>query len=245
MNVMTLSGGTVTEHSGRLHLKNSNKILIVSNSPTFLERNKRLLARVGVRILVADSAKEALKIHFRERVNLIIALLDMPEMGGDTLCSLIRQKEDLRKVSFILVCNDTPDQLDRALQCGSNAWLTRPVNPTLLLETVAKLLTVPPRRDYQAFFRAKVRGRRKSFSFTGISRNISAAGILIESDRMLFLNDLIKGMFVVPGSHLIAAECRVVRTVRTENGTYQYGVRFSTIDPECRRTIEKYVANGN
>ena len=30
-------------------------------------------------------------------------------------------------VSYILVCNDTPDQLDRASRCGSNAWLTRPV----------------------------------------------------------------------------------------------------------------------
>jgi CheY-like chemotaxis protein len=242
---MTVSGGTVTEHPGYLRLNNPNKVLIVSNSPTFLERNKRLLTRAGVRILAAVSAKEALKIHYTERVNLIIALLGMPEMGGDALCSLIRQIEDLRKVSFILVCNDTPDQLDRASHCGSNAWLTRPVNPTLLRETVAKLLTVPPRRDYRAFFRAKVRGRRKTFSFTGISRNISTAGLLIESDRMLCENDLIKGMFVVSGSQLIAAECRVVRTVRREDGTYQYGVRFSKIDPECRRTIEKYVANGN
>jgi len=242
---MSLSGGTVPEHSGCLRLSNSNKVLIVSNSPTFLERNERLLTRAGVRILAAASAKEALKIHFRERVNLIIALLGMPEMGGDTLCSLIRQIDDLRKASFILICNDTPYQLDRASRCGANAWLTRPVKPALLLETVAKLLTVPPRRDYRAFFRAKVRGRRKSFSFTGISRNISTAGLLIESDRILCENDLIKGVFVVPGSQLIAAECRVVRTVRREDGTYQYGVRFSKIDPEGRRTIEKYVANGN
>jgi len=72
---MTLSGGTVTEHPGCLLLINFNKILIVSNSPTFLERNERLLTGAGVRILVAASAKEALKIHYRERVDLIIALL--------------------------------------------------------------------------------------------------------------------------------------------------------------------------
>jgi CheY-like chemotaxis protein len=235
----------VTEHSGCLRLKSSNKVLVVSNSPTFLERNKRLLTRAGVRILAAASAEEALKIHYKERVNLIIAILGVPEMGGDGLCSLIRQEEDIREVSFILICNDTPDQLERASHCGSNAWLTRPVDPTLLRETVENLLTVPPRRDYQAFFRAKVRGRRKSFSFTGISRNISTAGLLIESDRILCENDLIKGTFVVSDSQLIAAECRVVRTVRREDGTFQYGVRFSKIDPECCRTIEKYVANGN
>jgi CheY-like chemotaxis protein len=192
-------------------------VLIVSNSPTFLERNKRLLTSAGARILSAASAEEALKIHYTEKVNLIIALLGVPEMGGDRLCSLIRQGEEIRKVSFILICNDTPDQLERASHCGSNAWLTRPVDPTLLRETVENLLTVPPRRDYQVFFRAKVRGRKKSFSFTGISRNISTAGLLIESDRILCENDLIKGTFVVPGSQLIAAECRVVRTVRSED----------------------------
>lgn len=228
-----------------MRLNNSKKILIVSNLPTFVERNKRLLTRAGVRILAAASAEEALKMHCAERVNLIIALLGVPEMGGDRLCSLIRQKDDLRKVSFILICNDTPGHLARAAQCGSNAWLTRPVNPTLLRETVEKYLTVPPRRDYQAVFRAKVRGRRKGFSFTGISHNISAAGILIESDSMLCEDDLFKGMFVVSGSLLVVAECRVVRSVRREDGTFEYGVRFSKIDPECRRTIEKYVSNGN
>lgn len=232
------------ERSRLSHLNNPAKILIVSNSPTFIERNKKLLTGAGVRILAAASAEEAIRIHDTERVNLIIAHLGVPGMGGDTLCALIRQRYGLRNVSFILVCKDTPGELDRAEQCGANAWLTRPVNPTLLSETVAKLLAVPPRRDYRALFKAKVRGR-KSFSFTGISHNISTAGILIESDRMLCEDDLVKGMFVVSGSLLIAAECRVVRTVRMEDGTYRYGVRFSRIDPECRSTIEKYVSNGN
>ena len=242
---MTFSGGTVREHSGLLCLNNTNKILIVSDSSAFFERNKKLLTRPGVRILSAASTSEAYRIHSRERVNLIIALMDVPEVGGDTLCSIVRHEDDLKKVSFILVCKDTPEQLDRASHCGSNAWLTRPVDPTFLRETVAKLLAVPPRRDYRAVFSAKVRGGRKSFSFTGIARNISAAGILIESERMLCENDLIKGMFVVSGSVLIATECRVVRRVRREDGTYQYGVRFGKIDPECRQKIEKYVANGN
>jgi CheY-like chemotaxis protein len=230
--------------AGTLPLRNCTKILIVSDTPGFLERNKRLLDRPGVRILTAASARQALKIHYKERVNLIIARLDMPEMGGDTLCSLIRKKDELRHVSFILVCNNKPAQIERASHCGANALFTRPVNPMLLRQTVAKLLSISPRRDYRAVFKACVRGK-KDRCFTAISHNISASGLLIESDKQLRENDLIKGMFVVAGSLLMVEECRVVRSVRRQDGKYDYGVRFSKIEPECQREIENYVANGN
>jgi CheY-like chemotaxis protein len=228
--------------TGPLLLNNINKILIVSNTPGFLERNKRLLARAGVRILTATSSKQALKIHYKERVNLILAKLDMPEMGGDMLCSLIRQKDELRKVSFILVCNNKPGEIESASQCGANAWFTRPVNPMLLRQTIARLTSISPRRDYRAVFKANVHGMKESSSFIGISHNISASGILIESDRLLHENDLIKSMFVVSGS-LLAAECKVVRSVRRQDGKYNYGVQFSKIDPEYLKAIESYVTN--
>lgn len=230
--------------AGSLPVDNCHKILLVSNSQRFLERNKRLLSRAGVRMLTATSAREALAIHSRERVDLIIAMLDMPETGGEMLCSLIRRKEELRNVSFILVRNYGRGKFDLSTHCGANASFTRPVNALLLRETVKRLLSIPPRRDHRAFFRANVHGTREASSFTGISRNISASGILIESDRLLCENDLIKGMFVVSGSRLVVAEGRVVRSVR-QDGKYQYGVRFSNLEPEHRRAIEKYVANGN
>ncbi len=222
-----------------------NKVLIVSSSHGFLERNKRLLNRVGFRILTATSYKEALDIHRKERVNLIIAMLEMPEMGGEKLCSLIRQKDELRNVSFILVRHRCRGKFDRASQCGANASFTRPVNAVLMREAVKKLLSISPRRDHRAIFKAHVRGTRESSPFTGISRNISTSGILIESDRLLCENDLLKGMFVVSGSLLVVAEGKVVRSVKRQDGKYQYGVRFNYLEPEHRRAIEKYVANGD
>jgi CheY-like chemotaxis protein len=230
---------------GTLLLNNINTILIVSDTPGFLERNKRLLAGAGVRILMATSAKQALKIHYKERVNLIIAKLDMPEMGGDMLCSLVRQRDGLRKVSVILVCNDKPGEVAAASQCGANAWFARPVNPVQLRQTVARLLAISPRRSYRTVIRANIHGLKGSLAFTGISHNISASGVLIESDMLLLENDLIKSKFVFPGSVLIAAECKVVRTVRMQGGKYNYGVEFSRIDPDYQKAIEKYVANGD
>ncbi len=223
---------------------NGTKILIVSNSHGFLERNKRLLNGVGVRILTATSSREALEVHRKERVNLIIAMLDVPEAGGEKLCSLIRQEDELRNVSFILVRNHHRGRVVHTSQCGANVSFTRPVNAVLLRESVKRLLSISPRRDHRAIFKAHVRGTKESSSFTGISRNISASGILIESDRLLCENDLIKGMFVVSGSLLIVAEGKVVRSLRRQDGTYHYGVRFDNLEPEHRRAIEKYVANG-
>jgi len=229
--------------TGSLSVSNVKKILIVSNSPTFLERNRGLLARGGVRILEATSSKEALKIHHREKVNLIIAMVEMPEMGGDMLCSLIRQERELRNVSCILICNENQGEIERASRCGANAWFTRPVKPVQLREKVTKLLFVSPRRDCRALLKAQVHGTEENFSFTGISHNISTSGILIESDRQLHENDIITGMFVSADSLEVVAEGKVVRSLR-RNGTFSYGIQFSCMDSKYRREIEKYVANG-
>lgn len=230
--------------TGSCHPGQMKKILIVSTSSGFLERNTSLLNRADVWILIATSSREALEIHYRERVNLIIAMLDMPEMGGDMLCSIIRQKRELRSVSFILVCRKNPIDLDRASRCGANAWVTRPVNPVFLRETVTRFLLILPRRNYRAYLKARVHGRKEDFSFTAVSHNISASGILIESDKLLNENDLITGMCVDSGPLRIVAEGKVVRSVRRMDGKYNYGVQFSNLDSECQKAIEHYVAIG-
>src|ERR1700688_1718876 len=90
------------------------KILLVNNLQSFLERNYCLLDRAGFEVYTATSAVEALQVHRAQRVNLIIATLDMPQLGGDWLCSQIRQDSELCKVSKILVCYPVPKDIERA-----------------------------------------------------------------------------------------------------------------------------------
>jgi len=215
-----------------------HKILIVNNQPNFLERNEGLLNRIGFRIYTATSALEAMQIHRAHRVKLIIAMLDMPEMGGDVLCSLIRQDPLMRKVSILLICQPTSAQIERASSCGANAWICKPLQPGLLLQEVGKLIAIPTRVDH----RAGIHGIVRCKWFSGVSRNISVSGVLCETDVEIDPEELITNMSVTLNSREIISDGKVARSVKLPNGLYNYGVQFIGLASDHRKEIEVLVA---
>ncbi|OGU10320.1 MAG: hypothetical protein A2075_21020 [Geobacteraceae bacterium GWC2_58_44] len=221
------------------------KILLVSNHEAFLDRNKSLLNRAGFLILTATSAEEALQLYRQQPVDLIISLLDLPQMGGDALCSLIRQDKDLRQVPFVLVCYETEADLERASHCRANARVIRPVRPELLLKQIGRFLDIPTRRDYRAIFKACVNGTRGSLSFSGMTRNISVSGILCETATILSQNDLISNLLLAIDTDQIVADGKVVWSESQPGGVYNYGVQFTSLAPGCRERIEHFVASND
>jgi CheY-like chemotaxis protein len=217
-------------------------ILLVSHKEAFLLRNKTLLNRDGFVVLTAASAFEALQINRDHQVDLIIAMLNMPDTGGDDLCSTIRNGGCNSGVPFVLVCYDTDPAFARAAACKASAWLTKPVHPERLLETVARFLRVPTRRDYRAIFSANLQGMRETLSFCGMTHNISASGMLCETAACLTDDDVITNLSLAIDSQPIVASGRVVRSEPRGDGMYNYGVQFTSIPPESREAIERFVS---
>lgn len=217
------------------------KILLVSHQEAFLERNKQLLNRAGFLILTAASAEAALETYREERVDLIIAALDLPGMGGDALCSLIRSQKELRQVPFILVCYETEAELERAARCSANARVTKPVRPDLLLTQIGRFLDIPTRRDYRVSFRACVNGTSGTLLFTGMTRNISVSGLLCETSMRLAPDDLITDLLLTIGPDTIEADARVVWSDSRSDGLFLYGVQFTELAQGSREIIARFV----
>jgi DNA-binding response OmpR family regulator len=218
-------------------------ILLVNNQEAFLDRNKSLLNRAGFLILTAASANEALHVCREQTVALIIAGLDLPGTGGDQLCTLIRQESELKNVSIILVCYDSDAELARASSCGANAVVTKPIRPDVLLKQVEKFLGIQARREYRAEFNARVEGTRERLVFSGMTRNISASGILCETNTPLQQGELISNLFFSLNSSPIVSDGKVIWSAGMPEGKYSYGVRFLNLAPEHREVIEEFVAS--
>jgi CheY-like chemotaxis protein len=218
------------------------KILLVNPASDSLARDKNILAREELRIFTAATAEEGLRIHREETVNLILTELDLPDMGGDALCSCVRQEEALKKVSIVVVCRDTAEETARAKSCGANARLLKPVKPEQLQECVGKFLDVPTRQDCRVLVRAQVYDERGATVLFGTSRNISVSGLLIESDDLLAVGDRISCMFFLPNASQITAVGEVVRTARLSRIMNQYGIKFISLKPQFQREIENFVA---
>lgn len=218
------------------------KILLVNAVIAFHDRNKSLLNRSEFQVLTAITGKEALQVHRQERVDLIIAELNMPDMQGDELCAQLRMEKDLKNVSVILVCGDTPEDRARVDQCGANAWVTKPINPEKFLESIVQLLSVSARKGYRVLLKAHVNGERENIPFFCTSHNISATGILFETDKLLNQGDRITCVFFLPGACQITTDAEIVRSLKMPDGTLHYGVRFINLAPEYRGEIERFVA---
>ncbi len=220
------------------------KILLVNASRYFFDEGKNLLDRKDFQVFIAASALQALQIHRQEQVNLVVADLYMPGMGGDELCTRIREGgTESRSVSFILIYHNSPEEFARAASCGANICLHKPFTATTLLEQVEKLMTISVRKGYRVLLRAKVKGSKDDTVFFCTSQNLSASGILIETDRSLLAGEQIQCSFYLPGAAHITADGEVVRTVNSDGGKpHHYGIRFTEVSAEHTRELEKFIA---
>jgi CheY-like chemotaxis protein len=217
------------------------KVLLVDHILEGIAEKESVLNRADLRILRAASAKEAFRLHQKERADLIIAELDLPDQGGDTLCSMIRQEGKLRNVSIILVCGDTPDELERAAGCGANARLTKPLQEESLLEKAAQLLGIPARRSYRHILMAHVDCMFSNMKFFCMTCNISVSGMMIETDKQLSQGDWLTGSLFLPGLRKIEVNGEVVRLLRVAANAYRYGIRFINLTSDHRAEIEKFI----
>ncbi len=219
------------------------KILIVADLQTFIDKEKSVLNRSDFKIFTATSSEEALNIHKTEKVDLIITDLDMPVISGDKLCSILRKDDKLKKVSIIIVCSKSSPDIERCTKCNANSYLTKPLDPALLLERVSQLLDIPVRQSYRVLLKVKVDGKYKNEPFFCHSRDVSRSGILLETEKVLSRGDSISCAFFLPNSKNITAGGQVVRVLKSASGTYMYGVKFSDLDQDSVAAIEFFIKN--
>lgn len=68
------------------------KKILITDSLKYLVSGENILSRANIQIFTAASSQEILSIHKSEKADLIIIDLDMPDMPGDKLCSMLRKE---------------------------------------------------------------------------------------------------------------------------------------------------------
>jgi len=221
------------------------KILIVSSSPAFIERNTHLLTRSDVSIQAATSGHEALLLHERETFDLIISEFMLEDMWGDQLCQLVRQESVTLGIPFVLVYRDViEEERKRALQSNADAKIPKPIQPEQFLNMVGELIhNSHMLRSPRVTINVTVLANKHTNTFNCVSHNISIEGMLLETDHHLERLDQIICVFSLPNSSEISVEGEIMRSVTKMTGGYQYGIRFINLPLEARHDIACYVAS--
>ena len=118
------------------------KILIAEDSPTMRSLIVSTINAMGeYETVEAANGFEALRILPREKVDLIITDINMPDINGLELVSFIRSNENYRTTPLVIISTEGSERdREKGLALGANAYLVKPFVPHQLQELVRQYL---------------------------------------------------------------------------------------------------------
>jgi signal transduction histidine kinase/CheY-like chemotaxis protein len=116
------------------------KVLLVDDAPDTLDVLQQILAHSGAIIMAAPNAGMALALLERERPDVIVSDIGMPEVDGFELIRRIRRRSAGAGgaiPAIALTAFTRQDDRNRAMQAGFNDYLAKPVEPGSLVSHIA------------------------------------------------------------------------------------------------------------
>jgi len=101
----------------------------------------------GLEVTEAGNGFEALRLLPRERYDLVVTDINMPDIHGLELISFMRKSEVHRTTPVIIVSTEGADRdRDRGIALGANAYLTKPFDPEALRAAARSVLGAAQRQ---------------------------------------------------------------------------------------------------
>jgi two-component system, OmpR family, alkaline phosphatase synthesis response regulator PhoP len=118
-------------------------VLIVDDNPQNVELLQAYLESLPVRLVTAADGVEALEKVEQHKPDLILLDIMMPRMSGFQVCRKIKGDPLTRDVQVLMVTalNELGD-IEQASECGTDDFVSKPVNKFELLTRVKSLLRV-------------------------------------------------------------------------------------------------------
>jgi CheY-like chemotaxis protein len=119
------------------------EILLVDDHPTNRQLVSLFLEPLGYVLTEAETGLEAVDLAAARRFDLILMDMQMPVMNGLDASARIRSSAGPNRSTPIvaLTADAFDDRRDAWVEVGAAAFLTKPINPDLMVSTVYRLTT--------------------------------------------------------------------------------------------------------
>ncbi len=131
------SGATFDVTSGRFRVGNAPaRVLLVEDDDQMREIQRRIMAKVGMQVVAAAGAREALDLLGRDmQFDAIVTDIVMPGMDGLAMMREVR-RHDLDVPIVLVTGNPSLDSAVKAMEYGGFRYLAKPFEPSALREIV-------------------------------------------------------------------------------------------------------------
>jgi two-component system sensor histidine kinase/response regulator len=136
------SASLVTRHSLR-ESRPGLHILLAEDNPVNQQLAVKLLEKHGHRVVVANNGREALAALEKERFQLVLMDVQMPEMGGFEATASIRAQEKATGAHLPIIAmtaHAMKGDREKCLEAGMDGYVSKPIKVKELLDAIDKAI---------------------------------------------------------------------------------------------------------
>jgi len=123
---------------GKAEINIMKTILVVDDEKQIVEVISAYLEREGYRVIAAYDGKTALDMALKEKPDLILLDLMLPEINGFEICRLVRNESSTPII--MLTARDEETDKILCLEVGADDYITKPFSPREVLARVRAVL---------------------------------------------------------------------------------------------------------
>jgi type IV pilus assembly protein PilB len=126
-----------TDEHARAAARTKSRVLVTDDEPITRMLVKLLLEREQFEVLEAANGRQAVEIATRERPDLMLIDLNMPEMDGYEAIGKLRRDLTLATLPIVVLTSEEgPGVERRVLELGADDYIIKPFDPAVLLSRV-------------------------------------------------------------------------------------------------------------
>jgi DNA-binding response OmpR family regulator len=120
--------------------KEKLKVLVVDDEPSILMPLEFLMRKSGYQVFVARNGTEAMENVDKERPNVVLLDIMMPDVDGYEVCRHIRQSEAMEGAKVIFMSAKTKDaDIKKGYDVGADLYIPKPFSTRFLMEKIKEL----------------------------------------------------------------------------------------------------------
>lgn len=117
--------------------------LIADDAGAVRQSVRWILEPAGIRVLEAPDGRAALDVLHANKVDVLIADLNMPQMDGLELIRALRADPKLKAIPVLMMTTEMrPQDVMKAYDAGADMYLVKPSSPAVIRYKVFSLLGV-------------------------------------------------------------------------------------------------------
>lgn len=112
-------------------------ILVIDDNNDIRENTAEILEMAGYKTLTAENGKQGVDLAIKEKPNLIVCDIMMPELDGYGVLHMLRKNDDTQNIPFIFLTAKTErSDFRKGMEMGADDYVTKPFEDIELLNAI-------------------------------------------------------------------------------------------------------------